>query len=277
MSMKTKKYFFYPAVFAVLILIAVTMLFPFLWMVLGSLKPKAELFAVPMKLFPSTWMWKNYRDVFQKIPFVQFYINTAKIAIFSTLGQVITCALSAYAFAKLKFKGRDLLFMLYLATMMIPYQVTMIPQYELMNKLNLLNSHTALILLHCFSPFGVFLLRQFFVSIPDSLIEAARIDGARDFRILTQIVLPLSKSALATLVTLKFLDSWNEFTGPLIFLNEKVKYTLQIGIRAFQQENGVEYTLIMAATTMSLIPIVLIYICAQKYFIEGIAATGVKG
>lgn len=277
MSMKTKKYFFYPAVFAVLILIAVTMLFPFLWMVLGSLKPKAELFAVPMKLFPSTWMWKNYRDVFQKIPFVQFYINTAKIAIFSTLGQVITCALSAYAFAKLKFKGRDFLFMLYLATMMIPYQVTMIPQYELMNKLNLLNSHTALILLHCFSPFGVFLLRQFFVSIPDSLIEAARIDGARDFRILTQIVLPLSKSALATLVTLKFLDSWNEFTGPLIFLNEKVKYTLQIGIRAFQQENGVEYTLIMAATTMSLIPIVLIYICAQKYFIEGIAATGVKG
>ncbi|MDO4325219.1 MAG: carbohydrate ABC transporter permease [bacterium] len=277
MSMKTKKYIFYPAVFVILVLIAVTMLFPFLWMVLGSLKPKSELFAVPMKLLPSTWMWKNYRDVFQKIPFVQFYINTAKIAVFSTLGQVVTCAFSAYAFAKLKFKGRDFLFMLYLATMMIPYQVLMIPQYELMNKLNLLNSHTALILLHCFSPFGVFLLRQFFVSIPDSLIEAARIDGAKDFRILTQIVLPLSKSALATLVTLKFLDSWNEFTGPLIFLNEKTKYTLQIGIRAFQQENGVEYTLIMAATTMSLIPIVLIYICAQKYFIEGIAATGVKG
>ncbi len=277
MSMKMKKYVFYPVIFIILVLIGATMLFPFLWMVIGSLKPKAELFAVPMKLLPSTWMWKNYGDVLKKIPFVTFYINTAKIAIFSTLGQVITCALSAYAFAKLRFKGRDFLFMLYLATMMIPYQVTMIPQYELMNKLNLLNSHAALIILHCFSPFGVFLLRQFFVSIPDSLIEAARIDGAKDFRILSQIVLPLSKSALATLVTLKFLDSWNEFTGPLIFLNEKEKFTLQVGIRMFQQENGTEYTLIMAATTMSLIPIVLLYVFAQKYFIEGIAAAGVKG
>ena len=237
MSMKMKKYVFYPVIFIVLVLIGAAMLFPFLWMVIGSVKPKAELFAVPMKLFPSTWMWKNYGDVLKKIPFVTFYVNTAKIAVFSTMGQVITCALSAYAFAKLRFKGRDFLFMLYLATMMIPYQVTMIPQYELMNKLNLLNSHAALIILHCFSPFGVFLLRQFFVSIPDSLIEAARIDGAKDFRILSQIVLPLSKSALATLVTLKFLDSWNEFTGPLIFLNEKEKFTLQVGIRMFQQEN----------------------------------------
>lgn len=277
MSMKTKKYIFYPLIFVILVLVAITMLFPFVWMVIGSLKPKAELFAVPMKLLPSTWMWKNYMAVFQKIPFFLFYANTAKIAVLSTIGQVVTCSLSAYAFAKLQFKGRDLLFMLYLGTMMIPYQVTMIPQYELMNNFGLLNSHTALILLHCFSPFGVFLLRQFFVSIPDSLIEAARIDGAGDLRILGQIVLPLSKSALATLVTLKFLDSWNEFTGPLIFLNEKTKYTLQIGIRAFQQENGTEYTLILAATTLSLIPIVLIYIFAQKYFIEGIAATGVKG
>ena len=277
MSMKMKKYVFYPVIFLILVLIGATMLFPFLWMVIGSLKPKAELFAVPMNLFPSTWMWKNYGDVLKKIPFVTFYVNTAKIAVFSTMGQVITCALSAYAFAKLRFKGRDFLFMLYLATMMIPYQVTMIPQYELMNKLNLLNSHAALIILHCFSPFGVFLLRQFFVSIPDSLIEAARIDGAKDFRILSQIVLPLSKSALATLVTLKFLDSWNEFTGPLIFLNEKEKFTLQVGIRMFQQENGTEYTLIMAATTMSLIPIVLLYVFAQKYFIEGIAAAGVTG
>lgn len=277
MSMKTKKRIFYPLIFIILVLVAITMLFPFVWMVIGSLKPKAELFAVPMKLLPSTWMWKNYLAVFQKIPFFLFYANTAKIAVLSTIGQVVTCSLSAYAFAKLQFKGRDLLFMLYLGTMMIPYQVTMIPQYELMNNFGLLNSHTALILLHCFSPFGVFLLRQFFVSIPDSLIEAARIDGAGDLRILGQIVLPLSKSALATLVTLKFLDSWNEFTGPLIFLNEKTKYTLQIGIRAFQQENGTEYTLILAATTLSLIPIVLIYIFAQKYFIEGIAATGVKG
>lgn len=277
MSVKAKKYIVYPGIFIILVLIASLMLLPFLWMVIGSLKPKSELFAVPMKLLPSKWMWKNYLDVFETIPFFQFYINTAKIAILSTLGQLITSALSAYAFAKLKFKGRDFLFLLYLATLMIPYQVTMIPQYELMNNLNLLNSHTALIILHCFSPFGVFLLRQFFVSVPDALIEAARIDGAKDFRILMQIMLPLAKSAIATLVILKFLDSWNDFTGPLIFLNEKMKYTLQLGIRVFQQENGLEYTLILAATTMSLIPIVLLYIFAQKYFIEGIAASGVKG
>ena len=142
-----------------LFLLLIITLFPFVWMVLGSLTPKAELFAVPMKLIPSTWMWKNYVDVFKKIPFLQFYINTAKVAVLSTAGQVITCALSAYAFAKLQFKGRDFLFILYLGTMMIPYQVTMIPQYELINDLHLLNSHMALILLHWFSPFGVFFFR----------------------------------------------------------------------------------------------------------------------
>lgn len=277
MSTKQKNYIFYIPVILVLVLFAVIMLFPFVWMVLGSLTPKSELFAVPMKLIPSTWMGKNYLDVFKKIPFQQFYLNTAKVSVLATVGQVVTCALSAYAFAKLEFKGRDFLFMLYLGTMMIPYQVMMIPQYELINDLHLVNSHMALILLHWFSPFGVFLLRQFFVSIPDSLIEAARIDGARDSRILAQIMLPLAKPAVATLVTLKFLETWNDFNAPLIFLSEKMKYTLQLGIRTFQMENGVEYTLILAATTMSLIPIVLLYIFAQKYFIEGIASSGVKG
>lgn len=153
----------------------------------------------------------------------------------------------------------------------------MIPQYELLNKIGLMNTLWTLILLRWFSPFGVFLLRQFFVSIPDSLVEAARIDGASEVRIFARIILPLSKSAVATLVTLTFLNSWNEFMGPLIYLNDQKKYTLQIGIRYFQQMWGTEYTLIMAATTMSLIPIVVIYIFAQKYFIEGIAAAGVKG
>ncbi|MBQ9324473.1 MAG: carbohydrate ABC transporter permease [Clostridia bacterium] len=253
------------------------MLFPFIWMVLGSFKPKDELFAVPMSLLPVRWKPSNYSDVFIKIPFAKYYVNTAKVAIFSTLGQVITCSLSAYAFAKLQFKGRDALFMLYLATMMIPYQVTMIPQYELIRNMGLLDSHLGLILLHCFSPFGVFLLRQFMLSIPDSFVEAARIEGASDTTILTRIVLPLSTSALATLVTLKFLDSWNDYTAPMIMLSSKMKYTLQLGLRTFQQEFGVEYTLILAGTTMSLIPILIIYIFAQNYFIEGIAAGGVKG
>lgn len=260
-----------------LILVAFIMMVPFIWMVLGSVKMKSELFAVPLKWLPEKPVWKNYSDVFEKVPFMLFYWNTAKVAVLATLGQVLTCALSAYAFTKLEFKGRDVLFIFYLATLMIPGQVTMVPQYELMNNLGLLNNHWTLILLRWFSPFGVFLLRQFFVSIPDSLVEAARIDGAREVKIFAGVICPLAKPAFATLTTLTFLNAWNEFMGTLIFLNEKSKFTLQMGIRYFQQMFGTEYTLIMASTTMSLIPILVIYMCAQKYFIEGIAASGIKG
>lgn len=274
---KRKKLRFDWVILILLVVVALVMVFPFLWMVLGSIKSKSELFAMPIKWFPETAVWNNYKQVITKVPFFQFYFNTAKVAVISTIGQVLTCALSAYAFSKLEFRGRDTLFVLYLATLMIPGQVTMIPQYELLNKIGLMNTHWTLILLRWFSPFGVFLLRQFFISIPDSLVEAARIDGAGEPRIFAQIMIPLSKSAIATLVTLTFLNSWNEFMGPLIYLNDKEKYTLQIGIRYFQQMWGTEYTLIMAATTMSLIPIVIIYIFAQKYFIEGIATAGVKG
>lgn len=274
---RRKKIRFDWLVMILLIGVALVMVFPFLWMVLGSIKSKSELFAMPLQWLPETPVWNNYKQVVTKVPFFQFYFNTAKVAVISTIGQVLTCALSAYAFSKLEFRGRDTLFVLYLATLMIPGQVTMIPQYELLNKIGLMNTHWTLILLRWFSPFGVFLLRQFFISIPDSLVEAARIDGAGELRIFGQIMIPLSKSAIATLVTLTFLNSWNEFMGPLIYLNDKEKYTLQIGIRYFQQMWGTEYTLIMAATTMSLIPIVIIYIFAQKYFIEGIATAGVKG
>ena len=275
--MKKKQIITRGIVIILLLLVAVIMILPFIWMVLGSLKLKSALFAVPIKWLPETPIWKNYTDVFEKVPFLQFYWNTAKVAVLATAGQVLTCALSAYAFSKLEFKGRDVLFILYLATMMIPGQVTMIPQYELMNDIGLLNNHWTLILLNWFSPFGVFLLRQFFVSIPDSLVEAARIDGANELRIFSNVICPLAKPAFATLVTLTFLNSWNDFQGPLIFLSSKEKFTLQMGIRYFQQMFGTEYTLIMASTTMSLIPILIIYICCQKYFIEGIAASGIKG
>ncbi len=275
--MKKKQIVSRTIIIILLLMVAVIMILPFIWMVLGSLKMKSELFAVPLKWLPETPIWKNYSDVFEKVPFLQFYWNTAKVAVLSTAGQVLTCALSAYAFSKLEFKGRDVLFIFYLATMMIPGQVTMIPQYELMNNIGLLNNHWTLILLNWFSPFGVFLLRQFFVSIPDSLVEAARIDGANEVKIFSRVVCPLAKPAFATLITLTFLNSWNDFQGPLIFLSSKEKFTLQMGIRYFQQMFGTEYTLIMASTTMSLVPILIIYICCQKYFIEGIAASGIKG
>lgn len=275
--MKKKQIVSRTIIIILLLMVAVIMILPFIWMVLGSLKMKSELFAVPLKWLPETPIWKNYSDVFEKVPFLQFYWNTAKVAVLSTAGQVLTCALSAYAFSKLEFKGRDVLFIFYLATMMIPGQVTMIPQYELMNNIGLLNNHWTLILLNWFSPFGVFLLRQFFVSIPDSLVEAARIDGASEVKIFSSVICPLAKPAFAALITLTFLNSWNDFQGPLIFLSSKEKFTLQMGIRYFQQMFGTEYTLIMASTTMSLIPILIIYICCQKYFIEGIAASGIKG
>lgn len=275
--MKKKQVVSRAIIIFLLILVAFIMMVPFLWMVLGSVKMKSELFAVPLKWLPEKPVWKNYKDVFEKVPFMLFYWNTAKVAVLATLGQVLTCALSAYAFTKLEFKGRDVLFIFYLATLMIPGQVTMVPQYELMNNLRILNNHWTLILLRWFSPFGVFLLRQFFVSIPDSLVEAARIDGAREVKIFAGVICPLAKPAFATLTTLTFLNAWNEFMGPLIFLNEKSKFTLQMGIRYFQQMYGTEYTLIMASTTMSLIPILIIYMFAQKYFIEGIAAVGIKG
>ena len=261
----------------ILIIVATVTIFPFLWMVLGSVKTSSELFAVPMKMLPTIPQWSNFTRIFDSVPFALFYWNTAKIAVLATVGQVFACAFSGYAFSKLNFPGRDKLFILYLATLMIPSQVTMIPQYEMLNQLGLLNTHMAIIILRWFSPFGVFLLRQFFVTIPDSLIEAARIDGAGEARIFFRFMLPLSKSAIATLVTLTFLSAWNEFLGPLIFLNDRNKFTLQIGIRYFQQEFGTEYTLIMGATTLSLIPILIIYIFAQKYFIEGIASSGLKG
>lgn len=275
--MKKKQAISKTIIVLLLLIVAVIMILPFIWMVLGSVKMKSELFAVPLKWLPETPVWSNYKEVFEKVPFLEFYWNTAKVAILSTIGQVVFCALSAYAFAKLEFKGRDLLFIFYLATMMIPSQVTMIPQYELMNEIGLLNNHWTLIILHWFNPFGVFLLRQFFISIPNSLVEAARIDGASEVKIFTRVMCPLAKPAFATLITLTFLNSWNDFQGPLIFLSSKEKFTLQMGIRYFQQMFGTEYTLIMASTTMSLIPILIIYMICQKYFIEGIAASGIKG
>ena len=187
MSQSVSQKVFKVVIVVILVALALFMLFPFVWMVLGSFKPKDELFAVPMTLFPTRWMGSNYKDVFIKIPFAKFYWNTAFVAVMSTIGQVITCSLAGYAFSKLHFRGRDGLFLLYLGTMMIPYQVTMIPQYELVRNLGLLNTHWALIILHWFSPFGVFLLRQFMISIPDSLVESARIEGAGEMRIAFQI------------------------------------------------------------------------------------------
>lgn len=264
-------------IYVLLLSVVVITVLPFLWMVSGSLKSQATIFEKTLNLIPKDPLWSNYSEVWNSVPFAQFYLNTIKVSVLSTLGALMSASLAAYAFAKLRFPGRDVLFVLFLATMMIPGQAIMIPQFTIMNYLQLVNSHWALILLNLFNPYGVFLLRQFFMQLPDDLCESARIDGCSELGIFTRIILPLAKPAIVTLAVFTFLWSWNDFLQPLIYLSKENLYTLQLGIRYFQQENGANYPLIMAATTMSLIPIVLMYIFAQRYFIEGIAVTGIKG
>ncbi|MDR1470862.1 MAG: carbohydrate ABC transporter permease [Spirochaetaceae bacterium] len=274
---KTREFAAKLFVYLIMSAMAITMVIPFVWMLSGSLKTETTLFALPFKLIPEHPRWGNYADVWTRVPYGLFYINSAKISVFATIGQLVVCSLGAYALARINFPHRDKIFLLFLATMMIPNQVTMIPQYQLIRLFHLTDTHTALILLRLFSPFGVFMLRQFFLTIPMELSESARIDGCNEFTIYAKIVLPLSKPALATLTVFTFMGAWNDFMGPLIYLNSKERYTLQLGIRYFQQVYGTEYTLVMAATALSLIPVIIVYLFAQRYFIEGVATSGMKG
>ncbi|MFX3636457.1 MAG: carbohydrate ABC transporter permease [Candidatus Pristimantibacillus sp.] len=263
--------------YAILIVASLSMVIPLVWMISASLKSEAEIFSFPIKWIPSTFYWSNYVKVWSDIPFPVYYLNTIKIAVITTVLQIITCSAAAYAFAKVKFPERDKLFFLYIATMMIPYQVMMIPQFMLIKEIGLMNSHWALILLGAFSPFGVFLFRQFFMAIPEELSEAARIDGLNEFGIYLRIILPLTRPAIASLVIFTFMHSWNDFLAPLIYLNSDHLFTLQLGMQHFQSEFSTDYGPLMAAAVSAIIPTVIIYFIAQDHFIEGIAAGAVKG
>lgn len=263
--------------YLVVILVCLTMVLPFVWMLSASLKAETEIFGFPIKWIPETFHWSNYKEVWTKVPFGVYYLNTLKIAVITTILVVINSSLAGYAFAKIKFPEANRLFFIYIATMMIPYQVMMIPQFMLMKQLGLVNSHWALILLGTFNPFGVFLFRQFFLSIPDELLEAARIDGLNDFGIYWRIILPLSKPAIATIVIFTFMHSWNDFLGPLIYLTSDHLYTLQLGIQHFITEYNTDYALLMAAAVSAIVPTIVVYFLAQDYFIEGVASTGIKG
>lgn len=263
--------------YAFLITLSILMIMPFIWMISASLKTEIEVFSFPIKWIPETVRWSNYEQVWTKVPFLTYYINTIKIAVSVTVIQLFTCSFAAYAFSKLKFPGRDTIFVGYICTMMIPYQVIMIPQFMIIRTLGLVDTHAALILTAAFSPFGVFLFRQFFMSIPDELSEAAKIDGCGELRIYSQIILPLAKPAAASLVIFTFVDRWNDFLGPLIYINSDKMKTLQLGMRNFQTEYASSYALIMAAAVCASIPTIIVYLIAQDFFVEGIAATGVKG
>lgn len=260
-----------------LILVGLLFLGPFAWLVLTSLKTKSEIFAIPIVWVPETIQWSNYVDATQMIPFVRYTLNTLFICFFSILGQLIASPLVAYALARMKFKGRNFIFFLMMGTMILPFQVTMIPLYVLFNKMGMLDTYWPLILPNFFgSAFYIFMLRQFFLSIPFELTESAKIDGASEFRIYWQIILPLSRPALYTVALFTFLASWGDFLGPLIYLNDPEKWTLSVGLRSFIGEYTVEWGMLMAASTLFTVPIIVLYFFVQRQFIQGITLTGFK-
>ncbi|MDF2885295.1 MAG: sugar transporter permease protein [Clostridiaceae bacterium] len=277
MNKKKKKLISKILIYIMLIALAMLMLIPFVWMVSASLQLNKDVFKYPFEWIPSKPVWQNYIDIWTKIPLATFVFNTTKLTVIITLLQLFTSSFAAYAFSKLDFKFKDVLFLAYIATIAIPWQVYMVPQFIMMRGLHLNDTHLALILLQAFSAFGVFLMRQFYMSIPNSLMEAARIDGYSEYKIYANIMLPLSKPALSTLTIFTFVGVWNDFMGPLIYLNSEKLKTIQVGLRMFISQYSAEYSLIMAASLISLIPVLIIFIALQRFFVEGIAATGVKG
>ncbi len=264
-------------IYAALILMAFIMLIPFAWMLSASLKLEKDVFSFPIVWLPAKLQWNNYGEIWRKVPLLTGFLNTAKLTMFTTVLQLLTSSFAAYAFAKLEFKGRDTLFMMYVMTISIPWQVYMVPQYKLMTWLGLTDSHLGLILMHAFTAMGVFLMRQFFVSIPNELLEAARIDGLSEHGIWRKLMLPLSKPAIATLCITSFTFEWNDFMGPLIYLSSQKKKTIQLMLRMFNTQYSSNYAQIMAAATVALIPVLILFVFLQRYFVEGVASSGIKG
>lgn len=263
--------------YVLLIVLTTITLLPLVWMLSASLKLDSEVFTIPIKWIPETFHWDNYLRVWQKIPFGLFTFNSAKLTVIITIIQVFTCSFAAYGFTKCHFRGRDTLFLCYVATIAIPWQIYMLPQYSMMQKFGLVDTHLGYIMLQAFAAFGVFLLRQFYQSIPNELLEAARIDGLSEYGIYGRIVLPLSKPALTTLTIFTFVTVWNDFMGPMIYFNSESNKTIPLGIRMFLGQYSTSYELIMAASVLSLIPIFLLYVPCQRFFVQGIATSGLKG
>ena len=265
-------------VYVILILIALIMIIPFLWMLSASIKSDREVFQMnPFVFIPENPRWSNYVDIWTKIPFAKFVENTVFLTIVVTLLQLLTSSFAAYSFAKLDFRHKNGLFLAYIATIAMPWQVYMVPQFIMMRKMGLNDKLLAIICLQAFSAFGVFMMKQFYEGIPDDLCEAARIDGMSEYRIYSSIMLPLSKPALSTLTIFTFVATWNDYLGPLIYLKTQEKKTIQLGLKMFISQYSSDYGLIMAGSVLSLIPVLIVFLILQKYFVEGVASTGLKG
>lgn len=259
-----------------LTLFSVVTLIPFLWMISASLRTDIDIFRNPMNWIPEPIYFENYKQVWSIIPFSRYILNTIKLTLTITVLQVLVSAMSGYAFAKLKVPFKNSIFMIFIASMMMPWQSIMVPQFTVISHLGLYNTHTGYVLTQLFSAFGIFLMRQFFMSLPDELNEAARIDGCNEWRIFWRIMMPLALPGLSTLVIFTFVYMWNDYLAPLIYLNSDALKTIQLGLQAFKSQYTMDYGLLMAGTAIATIPMVLIFLLGERFFIQGIATTGMK-
>ena len=260
-----------------LIAAAMAILIPFVWMVVSSLKRTNDVFTVPIQWIPNPVQWSNYEDIFAKAEMVTWIQNTLILSAVVAFLQVLTGSLAAYGFSKGRFPGRRVLFLAYVGTIAVPWQAYMIPQFILFSQLHIANTLWSIIALQAFGAFGVFLMKTFYDTIPNELVEAARIDGLGEFGIYRHIMLPLSIPAIASLGLLMFVTTWNDYLGPLLYLRDPSIWTIQVGLQSFVGQYDTEYALIMTGAVLSVLPVAIIFALGQRYFIEGIATTGIKG
>jgi ABC-type glycerol-3-phosphate transport system permease component len=266
------------AAYAALVIGSVISLIPFVWMLLSSFKDAAVVFADPPQWWPKPWLWSNYAKSFQKLPFALYTWNTVRITATCMFGLIGSCSLVAYGFARMRFPGRNVLFIVLLSTMMLPAQVTMIPVFKIFATLGWYDTFLPLTVPAFFgAPFFIFLLRQYYMTIPHEMDEAARIDGASTWQVYWRVLLPQARPALATVAIFAFMAHWNDFLGPLIYLSTPAKRTLALGLYAFQGQYATDWNYLMAASTVVMLPPLLLFFIGQKYFIQGVVISGVKG
>ena len=264
--------------YLVAITVAILFLLPLFWMISSSLKPNYQVLEVPPRWLPNPFQWSNYPEALTYVPFGRYALNTLIISVMTIIGHLLSCTLVAYAFARLRAPGKDVLFVILLTTMMLPYPVTMIPVYIGFNQVGWVNSFLPLIVPSFFgAPFFIFLLRQFFLTLPPELEDAARVDGANTLQIIWHVVLPISKPALAVVAVFTFQATWNDFLAPLIYLHDQSNYTISLGLSFFRSSYDVRWAYLMAASLVTMLPVIIIFFLAQRQFIEGISLTGIKG
>ncbi len=263
-------------IWVLLVVGAGVMFFPLYWMFATAVRPRTELFSGEFNLLPSELVWSNFSEAWGKLPFTQFYVNSIVIAVIAVAITVFINLLAGYTFAKYQFPGRDVLFLLLISTLMIPIQVIMVPEFLIVSQLGWVNTYAGVIAPRAAEAFGIFMVRQFMVSIPDELLEAARLDGASEFKIFLRVVLPLSWPVIAVLTIFTFMWRWNDFAWPLVVLQERSTYTVPLGLNLMKGQFFTDWTGIMSMSLVSILPMLVVFVFFQRYFIQGIASTGIK-